>query len=103
MPGSTPGSLPTGALSPGRYRFVYRRPGGPPSVTTVRVPTDELVVIRPLTEAGLVELQVTTPVHGRSLRCRLTEARPAEGIPDVREFTCSGDAIASVRSVRPGR
>lgn len=97
------GRFETGVLSPGRYRFVYRRPAGPPSVVTVRVPTNEPVVIRPLAEAGLVELQVTTTARGQSLRCRLTEARPVDDVPDIREFTFASDGIASVPSVRPGR
>ncbi len=97
------GRFTTEPLSPGRYRFVYRRPSGPPSITTVRVPTDEPVVMRPLAETGLVELQVTTPSVAGTLRCRLTEARPKDGIPDVREFTCAAGANASVRGVRPGR
>jgi hypothetical protein len=97
------GRFTTGALSPGRYRIVYRRPGGPPSITTIRVPTTEPVVLRPLVEEGLVALSVRTPAQGQQLRCRLTEARPEDGIPDIREFTCAGDSIVPVVGVRPGR
>lgn len=97
------GRFATGALSPGRYRVVYRRPGGPPSISTVRVPTSEALSIRPVAETGLVELRVTAPPGAGTVRCRLTEARPKDGVPDVREFSCSAGAEASVAGVRPGR
>jgi len=95
------GKFMTRVLSPGRYRVVYRHPAGPPSAVSVRVPSDTDAVLRPLVVPGLVQLRVTT--IGPSMRCRLTEAAPADGIPDVREIVARSDAPVFVRGIRPGR
>jgi hypothetical protein len=94
------GKFATRVLSPGRYRVVYRQPIGPPSALSVRVPYETETVLRPLVVPGLVQLKVTTTVV--SLRCRLTEAAPADGIPDVREFGARSDAPVFIRGIRPG-
>ena len=94
------GRFTTRVLSPGNYRLVYRSLVGPPSLTSVRVPTTIPVVLSPLVEAGLVQLRVTSAAAGEPIRCRLTETSPADGIRDIREFRCSAATPAFVRGLR---
>jgi hypothetical protein len=96
------GRFSTRVLSPGRYRIVYRHPDGPPSEVSVRVAGDTEAVLRPLYVEGLVQLRVLGP-RGTAVRCRLTEADPNGGIPDVRDFTTRADAPVFLRGIRPGR
>jgi hypothetical protein len=97
------GRFSTRALSPGRYRLVYRTTEGPPSFTSVRVPNSELVVMRPVTAAGLVQVVAKAAPGRGKLVCRLTESKPREGVPDVREFEVSPDEPFFLRGLEPGR
>ena len=67
----------------------------------MRVPAETEATLRPLVLAGLVQLRVTS-ARGDAQRCRLTEAAPADGIPDVREFSTRADGPVFVRGIRPG-
>jgi hypothetical protein len=95
------GRFRTRALAPGRYRFAYRSGDGPPSVASARVPDVVNVVLHPLVLPGLVGLRATTPSI-EFVACKLTEAKAADGVPDVRQFRCWSREPASVRGLRPG-
>ncbi len=95
------GRFTTRVLSPGRYRLVYRSADAPPAIASANVPLDTQVVLRPLVEAGLV--QVRAKSSGDSYRCRLTEMKPPDGVPDLREFSCSARDAVLLRGLRRGR
>jgi len=94
------GRFTTRVLSPGRYRLVYRSLEAPPSITAANVPLDTHVVLRPVVQAGLVQLRARS--NGDAVTCRLTECKPADGIPDVREFTCDSRSTLVLRGLRRG-
>lgn len=96
------GRFTTGVLSPGRYTLVLRRPDAPPSSTTVRVPDQEQVLLRPVRAEGGVALSVKSSER-EPVRCVLTEASPPAGVADVREFECRPRIAATVAGLRPGR
>ena len=96
------GRFVTRVLSPGRYRFVYRNPDAPPSVTSVRIPIDTPVVLRPVVESGLTELRAAS-ASAEARVCRLTAEKARDGIVEVREFRCSSQEPALLRGLRPGR
>jgi hypothetical protein len=96
------GRFATDVLSPGRYRLVWRPPDAPPSAVTVRVPTQELAVLRAPVALSGVTLTVKSKER-ESVRCVLTEVDPADGLADVREFECADRLPATVRGLRPGR
>jgi hypothetical protein len=94
------GRFTTRVLSPGRYRIVYRSFEAPPSVGSANVPLDTNVVLRPVVESGLVQLRARS--SGEAATCRLTECKPKDGVPDVREFTCDARSSTILRGLRRG-